>query len=75
MPHIQIRNVPPEVHRRLKSRAAESGLTLSDYLLRMAERSASRPTIEELTRRIESRKLIHLKSSSADLIREDRDDR
>jgi plasmid stability protein len=75
MPHIQIRNVPPELHRKLKSRAAESGLTLSDYLLRIAERTAARPTIEELTRRIESRKLVHLKSRPADLIREDRESR
>jgi hypothetical protein len=30
---IQIRNVPDALHRKLKSRAAESGQTLSDYLL------------------------------------------
>lgn len=75
MAHIQIRNVPPDLHRRLKARAAEAGMTLSDYLLREVERAASRPTIEELTRRIESRKLVHLKSPSAELIREDRDSR
>jgi plasmid stability protein len=75
MGHIQIRNVPPGLHRKLKARAAEAGLTLSDYLLREVERTASRPTIEELTRRVESRKLVHLKSRSADLIREDRDSR
>jgi plasmid stability protein len=49
---IQIRNVPDDLHRRLKVRAAEQGLSLSDYLLRMAEREASYPTIEELTDRI-----------------------
>jgi plasmid stability protein len=75
MGHIQIRNVPPGLHRKLKARAAEAGLTLSDYLLREVERTASRPTIEELTRRVESRKLVQLKSRSADLIREDRDSR
>jgi plasmid stability protein len=75
MAHIQIRNVPPELHRKLKVRAAEAGMTLSDYLLREVERTASRPTIDELTRRIESRKLVRLKSRPADLIREDRDNR
>ena len=50
-------------------------MTLSDYLLREVERTASRPTIEELTRRVESRKLVPLTPSSADLIREDRDNR
>ena len=52
---IQIRNVPDLLHRRLKVRAAEQGLTLSDYLLRMAEREAGKPTIAELTERIRSR--------------------
>src|SRR5712691_2921028 len=33
MTHIQIRNVPPELHRKLKVRAAEAGMSLSDYLL------------------------------------------
>jgi antitoxin FitA len=73
MPHIQIRNVPPELHRKLKIRAAEEGVTLSDYLLREAERVASRPTLAELAERVESRKLVRLSTPSADLIREDRD--
>jgi predicted nucleic acid-binding protein len=30
---IQIRNVPDELHRTLKARAAKAGMTLSDYLL------------------------------------------
>jgi plasmid stability protein len=75
MAHIQIRNVPPELHRKLKARAAEAGLTLSDYLLRQAERTAEAPTLEEAVRRIRSRKLVHLKTRPADLIREDRDSR
>lgn len=31
---VQIRNVPDAWHRRLKSRAALAGMSLSDYLLR-----------------------------------------
>jgi antitoxin FitA len=34
---IQIRNVPEELHRELKSRAARAGMTLTDYLLREIE--------------------------------------
>jgi plasmid stability protein len=30
---IQIRNVPDALHRRLKSRAARAGMSVSDYLL------------------------------------------
>ena len=75
MAHIQIRNVPPDLHRKLKARAAERGLTLSEYLLREAERSIEKPTIEELTQRIRARLLPTLKTNPADLIRADREAR
>ena len=42
---IQIRNVPDALHRRLKARAAEAGMSLSDYLLAELRRSAERPTL------------------------------
>lgn len=73
MAHIQIRNVPPELHRKLKIRAIEEGMTLSDYLLREVERAVARPTLAELTERIRNRKLVNFKKPSADLIREDRE--
>jgi len=31
---VQIRNMPDDLHRRLKSRAALAGMSLSEYLLR-----------------------------------------
>jgi len=37
---IQIRNVPDELHRKLKARAALAGQSLSDYLLAEIRRSA-----------------------------------
>ncbi len=52
---IQIRNVPTEVHRTLKVRAAAQGTSLSDYLLREVTRVARTPTPEELDERIRSR--------------------
>jgi plasmid stability protein len=73
MAHIQIRNVPPDLHKKLKIRAAEEGITLSEYLLREAERVASRPTLAELTERVRRRKLTTFSTPSADLVREDRD--
>jgi antitoxin FitA len=72
---IQIRNVPDELHRKLKTRAAELGLTLSDYLLRMAEREAGRPTISELTERIRAQRRIRLPDGTVErVVREMRDD-
>ena len=49
---IQIRNVPDELHRKLKVRAAERGTTLSDYLLAEVEEIADRPTLSELMERL-----------------------
>jgi antitoxin FitA len=49
---IQIRNVPDELHRKLKVRAAERGTTLSDYLLAEVEEIADRPTLAELMERL-----------------------
>jgi len=44
---IQIRNVPDELHRTLKARAAKAGMSLSDYLLSEVERIARKPTMQE----------------------------
>jgi plasmid stability protein len=44
---IQIRNVPDELHRKLKVRAAQMGMTLSDYLLSEIEQVAAKPTMKE----------------------------
>ncbi len=49
---IQIRNVPDELHRKLKVRAAERGTSLSDYLLAEVEEIADRPTLSELMERL-----------------------
>lgn len=49
---LQIRNVPAEVHRRLKSRAALAGMSMSDYVLREIEVALSRPTRDEVFARI-----------------------
>jgi plasmid stability protein len=44
---IQIRNVPEDLHRDLKVRAARTGMTLSDYLLAELRTLAVRPTMRE----------------------------
>lgn len=70
---IQVRNVPDTLHRRLKTRAASEGLSLSDYLLREIEEVAERPTMKELAERIASRTPVKYKRSPAEIIREERD--
>jgi plasmid stability protein len=69
---IQVRNVPDAVHRKLKSRAALEGLSLSDYLLREIELFAERPTLAELRQRLASRSAVKLSVSPAQAVREAR---
>lgn len=45
---IQIRDVPDEVHRTLKVRAAAEGLSLSDYIKRDLEELAQQATLEDV---------------------------
>lgn len=49
---IQVRNVPDDVHRRLKERAAREGMTLSDLALTELRRSLERPTRGEVLDRL-----------------------
>ncbi|HEX9522067.1 MAG TPA: hypothetical protein VF949_03810 [Reyranella sp.] len=72
---IQIRNVPDSLHRRLKSRAALAGMSLSDYLLQQIREVAERPTIEELRARLARRSSVTLSVDTADAVRAERDSR
>ena len=72
---IQIRNLPDDVHRTLKARAAMAGMSLSDYLLQEVRKIASRPTIEELRERVRSREAVSLKTPVVDMVRAERDGR
>lgn len=72
---IQVRNVPEELHRRLKIRAATEGLSLSEFLLRELRKVAERPSRSELLDRLSRRPRPDLKPSPAAMIRKERDTR
>jgi len=75
MGHIQIRNVPDDVHRTLKARAAKEGMSLSDYLLRAVTELARRPTLEEMEARLRKRSRVKLDRPVEEIIREEREAR
>jgi len=75
MKNVQIRNVPDEVHRTLKSRAALAGMSLSEYALAELRRAAERPTREEILARIAARPPSRLRRSPAAAVRAERDSR
>jgi plasmid stability protein len=74
MPNVQVRDVPDDVHRRLKAQAALSGQSLNEFLLACLRDITRTPTLPELAERIRRREAYD-GSSSATLIREDRDRR
>ena len=70
---IQIRNVPDDLHRKLKSRAALAGQSLSEYLLCEIRDVAERPSLDELMARLKSREPVTPTIDPIVLIREGRD--
>jgi plasmid stability protein len=72
---IQIRNVPSDLHRRLKARAAMAGMSMSEYALRELRKALERPTRDEILERLASRPTRRLKRRAADVIRAERDSR
>jgi plasmid stability protein len=49
---LQIRNVPAELHRKLKAHAALAGMSISEFALQVLRRALERPTRHELLARI-----------------------
>jgi antitoxin FitA len=72
---VQVRNIPPEVHRRLKARAAIEGLSMSDYVLREIRKALERPTRQEVLERLRARPARQFRKSAAEVIRAERDSR
>jgi plasmid stability protein len=52
MSAIQIKNVPPELHERLRERARREGRNLSEYALHVLERDLAVPTTREWLERL-----------------------
>jgi plasmid stability protein len=72
---IQLRNVPDELHRKLKARAAAEGMSLSAYILRDAARLAEQPSWDEFRRKLSKLRPIKTTESPAETIRAMRDSR
>ena len=70
---IQIRNVPDDLHRTLKVRAAKAGMTLSGYLLSEIEQVAEKPTLAEMMERLRHDPPVEVDETPAEIIRRMRD--
>ena len=67
---IQIRNVPDDIHRRAKARAAMAGLSLSEYALQALTREVEQPTLDEMVARVRDLPPVDADPSAAEVIRE-----
>lgn len=69
---IQIRNVPDQLHRDLKVRAARSGMTLSDFLLAELRSLSVRPTMQEWLDQAATWKPVDVSESPAEALAAER---
>jgi antitoxin FitA len=72
---IQVRNVPDQLHRKLKVRAAEQGVSLSDYILAELRRLTERMSPRELAERARTIVREDFSPSPAEILRAERDRR
>lgn len=70
---IQLRDVPDDLHRTLKARAAMEGMSLSDYLIAEVRRVAERPTVRELRERLAARARVEPRVPPARAVRAERE--
>ena len=86
---IQIKDVPEELHRRIRARAEDESVSVSQLILREVRKSLERPgleperpgleperpTLKEVLDRIAAQPEMRFARPAADLIREDRESR
>jgi antitoxin FitA len=70
---IQIRNVPDQLHRTLKVRAAKASMTLSDYLLSEIEQIAEKPSLHEWLEKVSRDEPVEVEEPPEAIIRRMRD--
>jgi antitoxin FitA len=72
---VQIRNVPVEVHRRLKARSAIEGMSMSDFILREVRKALDKPPRQEIIDRLMARPVRRVRRHAAEVLRAERDAR
>jgi len=72
---IQIRNVPEALHRQLRARAAQAGMSLSDYLKSELEHIVERLPVAELRYRLAALEPARVREAPAAAVRKERDRR
>jgi antitoxin FitA len=74
MTMLQINDVPEDVHRTLKARAAIAGVSLTEYARTTLEQAARRPSREELAAELSLIEPVDVGESAEQALRHIRDD-
>lgn len=72
---LQIRNVPDDMHRTLKVRAAMAGMSLSEMVLAELRQAVEHPTRNEVLARIAAQPPATVDPTPAEAVRAERDRR
>lgn len=71
---LQIKQIPDELHRELRARAASSRKTLRDYVLSLLEREVSLPTVEDWLGEVRQNDTVADGPPSAELVKAAREE-
>jgi plasmid stability protein len=71
---LQIKGIPEDVHRVLKSRAAIAGVSLTEYARSTLEQAARRPSREELAAELSQIEPVDVGESAEQALAHIRDD-
>jgi antitoxin FitA len=72
---FQIKNLPDDLHLRLKVRAAQAGMSMSDYAIAELRRALEAPTREEFLAKLRKQPRVDLPRGAAAAVRAERDSR
>lgn len=71
--HLQIRDLPDEIHQVLRQRAARSGLSLRQYALEVLRDHCQQPTLDEWLDGLNRLTPVALPTPAAEAVREARE--
>ncbi len=75
MSFIQIKNVPQNLHDAVRRRAAEEGVTMSEYVLELLEKELALPSRRQWRTQLASRQAVAvIAAEELDAVRQERGD-
>jgi len=71
--HLQIRDLPDDLHQTLRGRAARRGLSLRQYAIEVLQEHCDQPTLDEWLNGLSRLTAVSLPTPAAEAVREARE--